>query len=78
MGIQRVLSCVSEQSEGPPVEHSLEARAGGAPSDAPLTASQVSPIRDSAVMLPIDESALVTDCPKLSPGYREDIAIDAR
>ena len=30
------VSRVSDQPEGPPVEHYLKARAGGAPLDAPL------------------------------------------
>ena len=71
------VSHIFEQLEGPPAKHFLESRAGGAPSDVPLTASQVFLIRDTTTMLLINDPALVADRPELSPEYGEDIVIDA-
>jgi len=43
-----------------------------------LTVSQVSLIRDSIVMLLIDDLTLVANHPELSPEHREDIVVEAR
>ena len=51
---------------------------GGAPSNAPLTALQVSPIKDFAVKFLINDPGLVVDQLELPPSNEEDVIIDAR
>ena len=69
------VSCVSEQSEKPPIEHFLELQAGGRPSGALLTALQVSPVRDLTAMFPTEDPTLATHYSELSSDLEEDIDV---
>ena len=74
------VSRVSEQPEGPPIEHFLEPQASGGPSKALLTAPQASSVRDPVAMLPTEDPtlALAAHHTELSLGLGEDAAVDAR